>query len=397
LAGGEEVKVRHVESCRACSSRDLSLILSLGWLPLANRYLPIGSSEALPFFPHELIRCDGCGLAQLGIVADSVDVFDKSYPYRSGVTKQLRDNFAELRTDVAALMPLEATDLVVDIGGNDGTLLSNFHGQRVNVTPEDMGRLSEADGVCHIQGYWGHGAASMVLAEYGKAKVITATNVFAHISDPSTFVEAVLTLLDHDGLFVVECQEFGDLVDGCQFDHLYLEHQLHWTISQCAAFMAERGLGVASYRRIPTHGGSFRLIFRRGAPAFTGAPPVDIRGFAARVATLKTDLWSLLSANYGAIVAGICAPSRATTFASYVGLDHNVIGYVCETADSPKLGRMMPGTRVPICDESELYRCQPDLALILAPHIALSLMPKLKANGFRGKFVTAIPSVQVIG
>lgn len=385
-----------IKNCRACSSGDLSEVLSLGWLPLANHYLPIGSSESVKYYPHDLLRCNACGLAQLSLALPPDEVFGNSYPYTSSTTKALRDNFAGLRREVATIRDLASEDLVIDIGGNDGNLLSNFEGcRRLNVTPEDMGRLGAERGIEHLQAYWSKEIAALVASDRGAAKVITATNVFAHIASPGEFIEGVLSALDDDGLFVVECQSFCDLVAGCQYDHLYQEHQMFWAPRVLARFLAGYGLGVLSYSKIPTHGGSFRFICWRGKGIALDEPEPDITGFGLRVANSKTDLWSLLAAQYGKTIAGLCAPSRASTLVSYVGLDHNILTHVAEVAGSHKLWHYMPGTKIPIVEETSAQ--YPDIYLVLAHHIADELMASLRAKGFQGRFIVPLPEPRIVG
>ena len=93
----------------------------------------------------------------------------------------------------------------------------------------------------------------------------------------------------------------------------------------------------------------------------------------------------------GLRVAGISAPSRASTLVNYVGLDEALIEYVCEIPGSLKIGKYMPGTQIPVVDEARLFEDQPDCALIFSWHIADELAPKLKAKGFRGQLITPLP------
>ena len=93
----------------------------------------------------------------------------------------------------------------------------------------------------------------------------------------------------------------------------------------------------------------------------------------------------------GARIAGISAPSRASTMVNYVGLDEAIIDYVCEIKGSLKIGMYMPGTLIPIVDEAKLYEDQPDAAVIFSWHIAEELAPKLRANGFKGQLITPLP------
>jgi hypothetical protein len=98
----------------------------------------------------------------------------------------------------------------------------------------------------------------------------------------------------------------------------------------------------------------------------------------------------------GARIAGISAPSRASTLVNYVGLDESLIDYVCEIPGSLKIGKCMPGTQIPVVDETRLFEDQPDCAVIFSWHIADELAPKLKAKGFRGKLITPLPEPRTL-
>jgi Putative zinc binding domain len=123
-----------VEQCQICGHAPLDTILSLGYMPPVNQMVPIGQApHQQPWFPTTLLHCRNCELVQLGLAVDPAIIFPPEYPYTSGTTKLLRDNFADLQRESAGMLGLTGKDLIVDIGSNDGTLLSNFKagGQRV--------------------------------------------------------------------------------------------------------------------------------------------------------------------------------------------------------------------------------------------------------------------------
>ncbi|MBI1205648.1 MAG: hypothetical protein GC182_24350, partial [Rhodopseudomonas sp.] len=132
-----------VEQCQICGSEKLDHVLSLGYMPPVNQMVPIGEvPRQQPWFPTDLLHCRECDLVQLGLAVDPVIIFPPEYPYTSGTTKLLRDNFAELQRESSALLGLTDKDLVVDIGSNDGTLISNFQkaGNRIlGIEPTDVG------------------------------------------------------------------------------------------------------------------------------------------------------------------------------------------------------------------------------------------------------------------
>src|SRR5688500_5449095 len=206
-----------VESCQVCGNSKLESIIFIDYLPPVNTMPPVGSRPAeQPAYPAEVLRCPRCELVQLGLVVDPAILFPPTYPYTSGTTKILRDNFAELYSEVSALYPLAPEDLAVDVGSNDGTLLGNFRdgGHRVHgIEPTNAGLLARERGIPALPAFFGREAVRAVVAEAGRARVVTATNVFAHIEDVHEVLGAVLELLDEDGIFITESHYLLSLVE----------------------------------------------------------------------------------------------------------------------------------------------------------------------------------------
>jgi hypothetical protein len=320
--------------------------------------------------------------------------------HRTRTLRARRASFADLRAELGLF--LGEKDLIVDIGGNDGNLLSNFTDtcRTLNATPEDIGKLGEERGIPHLQAYWGKDAAKQVVAKHGKAKVITATNVFAHVPDPHEFLEAVLDALTPDGLFIVEAHYLGAMIDGLQYDAVYAEHQRVYSVESLRYLCASHGLELVSGKRIPTHGGSIRCAFARKkngrkACEFGDNWRGSLADFAKNVPETRKVLRDVLARNLGTVV-GIGAPSRASTLLSYSGLTENDIAYICETPGSHKISKYMPGTRIEVVEESRMFEDSPQTAIVLSHHIADELAPKLRAKGFKGRLMRPLPWPEVI-
>src|SRR5665213_162072 len=186
-----------IDRCQVSGSTDLRSIVFLGFLPPVNTMNPIGTRpDEQAAYPAELLYCPESKLMQLSLIVDPQILFPPHYAYTSGTTKILRENFAELSREVAALYPLGKNDLVVDIGSNDGTLLRNFqNGHRVcGIEPTNAYKIAVAAGIPSVNAFFGPASAAEVVKEHGKAKLITATNVFAHIEDIHGIVDCILGL-----------------------------------------------------------------------------------------------------------------------------------------------------------------------------------------------------------
>jgi hypothetical protein len=404
-----------VDRCQISGSTDLRSILFIGFLPPVNTMAPIGTRpNEQPAYPAELLYCPESRLVQLGLIVDPAVLFPPHYAYTSGTTRILRENFAELYEEVARLYPIGKTDLAVDIGSNDGTLLSNFQkaGHRVcGVEPTDTYKLAVERGIPSVNTFFGPAAAGTVVKQHGRAKIVTATNVFAHIENVHEIVDSILTMLDDDGIFISESHYLVPLIETLQYDTIYHEHLRYYALQSLQYLLEMHGLELIHAKRIPTHGGSIRVYAARRGQRPVQPSVADLlaaeereltwerfQDFRQRVSQSKLDLMALLKEikARGGKVYGVGAPSRASTLVNYVGLDDAIIDCVLEIQGSYKIGKMMPGTLIPVLEEAKLFTDQPEYALLFSWHIADELIPKLRQRGYRGKFIVPLPTPTVV-
>ncbi|HMF21745.1 MAG TPA: class I SAM-dependent methyltransferase [Pseudolabrys sp.] len=405
-----------IECCQVCGHAPLDAALSLGYMPPVNQMVPIGRPpQQQPWFPTTLLHCRNCELVQLGLAVDPAIIFPPEYPYTSGTTRLLRDNFADLQRESAGMFGLSRKDLVVDIGSNDGTLLSNFKdaGIRVlGIEPTDVGDIASQRGIPTIKRYFGVEVAQEVKRNYGPASIVSAANSFAHIEDVHAVVDGIVEMLTSDGVFISESHYLIPLLNSLQYDTVYHEHLRYYSLASLKHLLEMHELEVFHARPIPSHGGSIRVYAaRHGAHTVQDTVrrmlSAEPRGDAMRkrldafrhdVVLSKLRLLSMVRdvKEKGERIVGISAPSRASTLVNYVGLDEGVIDYVCEIAGSLKIGKCMPGTEIPVVDEAKLYADQPDCAIIFSWHIADELAPKIRAKGFRGRLIAPLPVPRIL-
>ena len=399
-----------VDRCQVSGSTDLQSILFLGYLPPVNTMVEIGTRpREETFYPAELLFCPESRLVQLGSIVDPAILFPPHYAYTSGTTRILRENFARLYEEVMSRHPLGPTDLVVDVGANDGTLLSNFQaGHRVcGIEPTNACKLAEGRGIDMVNSFINRAAAGEVVRRHGRAAVVTATNVFAHVEDIHEVIGSILEMLDDGGIFISESHYLLSLLDTLQYDTVYHEHLRYYSLQSLKWLLERHGLEVIHACRIPTHGGSIRVYAARAGmhqpssevdailrEESEGISPGRFADFKNRVQMSKLELLALLKdlRRGGKRIYGIGAPSRASTLINYVGLDDGMIECVLEIKGSYKIGKFMPGTRIPVLEESKLFDDPPDYALMFSWHIADELMPKFRQKGYQGRFIIPLPS-----
>ncbi len=405
-----------VDCCQICDSPDLHPTLFLGYLPPVNQMRMIGESpREQPAFPAQWLYCPRCQLVQLGLVVDPNILFAPDYPYTSGTTRILRDNFSELYQECKTMIGLGPDDLIVDIGSNDGTLLLSFRdgGHRVQgIEPTLAANLGNEQGIPTMIAFFGGEAAEKVQTKHGPAKVVTAANVFAHMENIHEIVASIILMLDDQGVFVSESHYLMSLIETLQYDTIYHEHLRYYSLHSLQYLLSAHGLEVFHAKRIPTHGGSIRVYAARvgdyavrssvtailNQEKASGLSAEKLEEFKQRVVVSKLQLYGLLLdiKKRGGRIYGIGAPSRASTLINYVGLDDGILECVLEVKGSRKIGKYMPGTLIPVVQESPLFQDQPEYALLLSWHIADELIPKLAQKGYRGKFIVPLPMPKII-
>lgn len=383
---------RLVDQCGACGSLDLESVLHLGTSPPTCAMVPIGGRLAVEeHHPLDLLVCQECTLAQLSVIVDPAVMFPPTYPYQSGNSKELHRNFAELARIAGAYWLNSKNDLVVDIGANDGSLLSKFDGYRT-VGVEPTGQADRINGEVY-QDFFYKEIAEQIVRDHGQAKLVTACNVLAHVEDIHDVMEGIDVLLADDGVLVAENHDLASVVDGGQWDTVYHEHLRFFSPYSFHQLLERHGFGARMWERISTHGGSFRMWAERGVSG-RKSPPRRSYDFAKLARDAGTARFNIRDQVCGGMY-GIGATARATTIINYCGLDVEDVGCVCEVAGSDKIGRYIPGTRIPVVDEQCLFDDQPP-AVLFSWHLADVIVPKLRERGYQGEIIVPLPTLRYL-
>lgn len=405
---------RPLSTCQSCGGPTLRPVVFLGYMPMVNTLPEIGKpAPPEEFYPLEVVGCDSCGLIQLSGSVRPELVFPQDYPFLSGLTPALRRSFADLVAFIQLMKPLGRGVRVIDVGSNDGTLLKMFQEQGCDVfgvEPTGTADLAIAQGVPTRKAFFSETEAQRLQEEVGSADVICVTNTLAHVENLHDFLRGVRRLLKPDGVLAVEVHSWASILEKCQFDKMTHEHQRYFSLKSLSAALGQHGLHPIFAEKMETHGGSMRVIF---SPQSSHKPsnwdhlvaaeseqidrPEAVPEFRRRIFEIKRDLQVLLAtcARDGRRVVGLGAPSRAFLLMRLVGMDQDFIEALLELPNSPKVGRYVPGTRIPIQSEEELWRNPPDVLMVLAWHVAADITRKLRDRGFRGKFLIPLPNPRI--
>src|SRR5581483_2311232 len=377
VSSATETAVTVQTNCRLCRSSRLQAVWNFGATPLANAYLSadqLGQPEL--FAPLEVNYCADCHLVQLKHIV-APEVLFSNYLYVSSTSPSFVAHFDRYASDVTQRFGLTSTDLVVDVGSNDGVLLKPFQQRGVRVLgidpAENIAAATTAAGLETIPAFFTPETARRVAATHGHASVITANNVFAHTDGVASFVEAVKELLTPDGVFIFEVQYLGDLLAKNIFDIVYHEHLLYYHLTPLVQFMRSQGMEVFDVQRPPVHGGSLRVFVQRAGGPHPREATVDAllaaeeaqglntttpyTQFADRIAENSRSLKAMLTKlkREGKRIVGYGAPAKATTLLYALGVGSDLLDYIVDDDRLYKQRRFMPGSHIPIVAPERLY------------------------------------------
>lgn len=418
LSADHDVPAGPVTRCQITGSTDLELVIDLGSQPLCDSLLTTEElSRPEVSYPLKLYCCPESGLAQLDYAVDGKVVYHPDYPYRSGITKELAIYQRAFAADAVGKLGTPAGSLCVDIGSNDGTLLTGFQrlGMRaLGVEPTNVAQIAVAEnGVETVQAFFTEELARAFAKDYGKAKVITATNVFAHMNTLGEVMRGIQALLDDDGVFITESHYLLDVIDKTQFDTVYHEHLRTYSLKSLVVLFSYYDMEVFDVERADRYGGNIRAYAgpkgARPVADSVGAllkleedrglfSPGTFAAFRDRVFENRARFMELAynARRQGMSFVGNSCPGRCSTLLNYYGVTRDLMPYIAEQPTSLKLGLHLPGKHIPVVENSRLIEEQPDYVVLLAWHYAGPIAAQLRARGLRSKFVLPLSEFAVL-
>ena len=397
-------------TCRFCGSHTLVTILDLGTSPLCDEYR--ARNISCEYFPLRLMLCNSCMSVQTSEVVAS-DFIYSDYVYFTHTSPGLDIHFERYAAAVKLILG-NSHGLVVDVGSNDGCLLSHFRALGFDVIGvEPSSSASEYSlqerGVASLNGYFDNAAVKNILSRFGEASVITFNNVFANIDDLEQVVELAAELLSENGLVVIESSYLYDMLDNLVFDFIYHEHLSYISLRPLQALFGRYGFKVFHAERVETKGGSVRyFISRAGDSSFSvsedlvrlsqseenrGATTYLFSQFARQIDLLRLRFTSLLSTvGSKGRVFGYGASATTTTLLHAWQIGSFFHGLLDD--NRYKHNTYSPGYGVLVSGYSRSFLSPNDTVVILAWRFRDDILKRLK--GFEGNVIIPLPEPTLI-
>ena len=409
------------EKCRSCDADSLESIFSLGDQYVTN-FLADPNEEALKA-PLDLVLCDtsknGCGLLQLRHTVQR-DTLYRQYWYLSGTSQTMVNALNDLAEKSEKIAELSPGDISIDIGSNDGTLLSLLKTpkiKRIGFEPSNLWDRCKDPNIITIKDYFNQKAFAQRFGDK-KAKLIASVAMFYDLDEPNTFVKDIKNILAEDGLWVVQMNYLGTMLEQNTFDNISHEHLEYYSLGSLEKLLQKHNLEVVDLEINDVNGGSFRTYIRHKGikkNVFAGAEDrLNLQrkyeeslglekketydSFVERVEKIRQDLRDFLvrEVNGGKRVYILGASTRGLVVLQYAGRDNKLITAAADK-NPDKIGRYIVGTGIPIISLEQAREDNPEYMFVL-PYQFKNEIINQERNFLEkgGKMIFAMPKLQVV-
>jgi len=388
------------DKCVACGAQKLTQVLDLGCTPVANDLLePSNLGLVEKHFPLKVNFCEECNLVQLSQYHSSNDIFSSDYVYFSSYSKYWLDHAERYCSSITKKLNLNCDSFVIEVASNDGYLLRNFVEKKIpclGIEPTvSTATVAKKCGVPTESFFLTHDTSKYVVDKYGKADLVVANNVLAHVPDINNFVSGLRNILSNDGVLTVECPSILELIKHNEFDTVYHEHFFYYSLISVVNLFQRNGLKVIDVEKLETHGGSYRIYAAhlKSSRLIEDAVHVIIQeekdhgidsikgyvGLQQKSLSIKISSISKLVEikQKGFSIAAFGAAAKGNTFLNYTKIDSDFIDYVVDETPA-KQGKILPGSRIPVVPLEHLLIDRPDYLVILPWNHYLEIKNKIK-------------------
>ena len=412
---GETYKI---ENCRACDSPSLEEMFSLGEQHVTNF---IGSeTEQGERIPLDLVLCESCSLLQLSHSASPKLTWNDQYWYKSGISSTIKDDLKDIATKSQKIIPLNQENIVIDIGCNDGTLFDYYNAPVVKIGFEpskNVAKEARAKGYFVFNDFFNETPFRQIFGNE-KAKIITAISMFYDLDNPNQFLKDIVSLLDKNGLFVIQQNYLASMLEQNAFDNICHEHREYYSLNSLEKLLGKHDLEVFDIEENSISGGSIRTFIRQKGGNLYATPkakerieqvrkkeillglntPKPYLEFADRISQIKGQLLDFLN-EQKASGKKICiygASTRGNVALQYFGLGPDSIDCIADK-NSDKWGKKTVGSLIPIVSPEEMRKREPDYLLVNTWHFLDEIIKQEEEyHNSGGRFVVALPDFKII-
>ncbi|MDN3657164.1 class I SAM-dependent methyltransferase [Ferruginibacter paludis] len=407
--------------CRFCKARLENVFIDLVNSPASNSFLTASQlNEPETFYPLKVYTCHECFLVQVDEYKKSEAIFDSNYVYFSSYSTSWLQHAKEYSDLMIKRFGYNQQSLVIEVASNDGYLLQYFKEKNIPVLgiepTANTAAAAKEKGVESVIDFFGSKLASELVAKNIKADLLLGNNVLAHVPDIVDFVTGLKIILKETGVITMEFPHLMQLVDNNQFDTIYHEHFSYLSLYTVKQIFNSLALEIFDVEELTTHGGSLRIYAKHQHDATKKiSENVSLRlkkevgkgmmtlayydHFQQQALKVKLDITEFLidQKRLGKKVAAYGAAAKGNTMLNYCGIKNDLIEFVVD-ANPHKQNKYLPASHIPVVNEQYLKNAQPEFVIIFPWNLKDEIIKQLHyIREWGGKFVVAVPHLQIIG
>lgn len=405
--------------CRSCGSKNFTDFCNLGQAPPSNSLVlssQLGNVE--PHYPLITKACEECFLVQTQDFVDAREIFTADYVYFSSYSSTWIKHAEKFVHDAVSRFNLDSNSFVVELASNDGYLLqfvTQLGIKCLGVEPtKETAIVAESKGIKVINDFFSNNLSYEIVSEYGRADLIVANNILAHVPDPANILRGISNLLQLTGVASIEFHSLQELIARVAIDTIYHEHFSYYSLCSFKKLAESAELKVVDAQELDSHGGSLRVFLTKRESQHVISSRVEIimskeyqmglnkidtyRQFSENVVNIKDACLTFLleAKERGLKVAGYGAAAKASTLLNYAKVSTELLPFIADISPN-KIGKHIPGCRIPIVDVDDLIASKPDYVVIfpwnIKNEIIAELAPRLSNDV---KFFQLLPKVTLI-
>ena len=409
---------KQIENCRGCGEKLLTdPLIELGYQKLTGIF-PKSNSIEVGGGPLSIAKCDACGLVQLAHSYHLNDLYGMNYGYRSGLNQSMVDHLNAKVTSLMKLVPLKKDDVVLDIGSNDGTLLSFYPRNIASAIGFDPSGEK-------FRAYYPPGSELVVdffsaklfadRFKDKKPKIITSISMLYDLEEPANFIQEISEILSDDGIWHFEQSYLPSMIATNAYDTICHEHLEYYSLKQILNYLECAGLKIIEIYTNNINGGSFAITAAKRESKYIEAKKEVINllneeealgirqdkiylEFDRRIQKHRSDLVELLRKlkKDGKKVLGYGASTKGNVMLQYCKIDTSLISHIAEV-NPDKFGCITPGTNIPIISEKQAKEMNPDYFLVFPWHFKENILKRekdfLQAGG---GLIFPLPTIEIL-
>ena len=397
---------KSLKRCRGCGSKNLYKYINLGMQPLANSFLKKNQIKREKKYPLEVVLCEKCKLSQLSIVVSPKKIFN-DYDYLSSSSKALQNHYKELVINISKTFKIKKNENVLDIGCNDGVLLKNYSSKVniIGVEPSNVYKFIKDKRIKVYNNFFDNHLAKKIKRKYTVMKIITMTNVLAHIDELNSLIKNIKYILAGDGIFIIEVPYIYDMIKKNTFDVIYHEHLSYFSVSSLNFIFNKNNLKIIDVKRINfgASGPCLRLFVSHQTFLNQKKSVKNLISFEKNIGLHKKITYENFAVSVKKTLNKIqkkiiffkekkiplacyTAPAKGNTLLNALNLKKSNIKYVSEN-NKKKIGKYTPGTHLKVVTDEFLDKNNIKNALLLSWNYKKFFLKKSKFAKKGGKFI----------